>query len=49
MPGLPAALRLAEAPGVRVERFAEGTEDPAGDEPAALREKPRRRRKGKGR
>jgi HTH-type transcriptional regulator, cell division transcriptional repressor len=30
-PGLPAALRLAEALGVPVERFAEGVEDPAED------------------
>jgi transcriptional regulator with XRE-family HTH domain len=35
MPGLPALLRLAEALGVPVERFAEGVEDPAGDEPDA--------------
>ena len=33
-PGLPAALRLAEALGVPVERFAEGVEDPAEEEPA---------------
>ena len=45
-PGLPAALRLAEALGVPVERFAEGVEDPAEEEPPAP-EKPRRRRKGK--
>jgi transcriptional regulator with XRE-family HTH domain len=45
-PTLPAALRLAEALGVPVERFAEGVEDPAEDEPAP-EEKPRRRRKGK--
>ena len=31
-PGLAAATRLAEALGVPVERFAEGVEDPAGDE-----------------
>jgi hypothetical protein len=31
-PGLPALLRLAGALGVPVERFAEGVEDPAGDE-----------------
>jgi hypothetical protein len=45
MPGLPALLRLAEALGVRVERFAEGVEDPQEDEPAPP-EKPRRRQKG---
>ena len=33
MPGLPVLLRLAGALGVPVERFAEGLEDPAGDEP----------------
>jgi transcriptional regulator with XRE-family HTH domain len=32
MPGLPVSLRLAEALGVPVERFAEGVEDPAGEE-----------------
>jgi transcriptional regulator with XRE-family HTH domain len=32
MPGLPVLLRLAEALGVPVERFAEGVEDPTGDE-----------------
>jgi transcriptional regulator with XRE-family HTH domain len=46
-PGLPAALRLAAALGVPVERFAAGVEDPAEDEPAAAPKKPRRRRKGK--
>jgi transcriptional regulator with XRE-family HTH domain len=45
-PGLPAARRLAAALGVPVERFAEGVEDPAEEEPPAP-EKPRRRRKGK--
>jgi hypothetical protein len=30
---LPALQRLAEALGVPVERFAEGVEDPAEDEP----------------
>jgi hypothetical protein len=35
MPGLPALVRLAKALGVRVERLAEGVEDPAGDEPEA--------------
>jgi transcriptional regulator with XRE-family HTH domain len=34
-PALPAALRLAEALGVPVERFAEGVEDPAEEEPEA--------------
>jgi transcriptional regulator with XRE-family HTH domain len=33
LPGLPALLRLAQALGVPPERFAEGVEDPAGDEP----------------
>jgi transcriptional regulator with XRE-family HTH domain len=46
-PGLPALLRLAGALGVPVERFAEGVEDPAGDEPATAGGKPRRARKGK--
>jgi HTH-type transcriptional regulator, cell division transcriptional repressor len=32
-PRLPALLRLAEALGVPVERFAEGVEDPVEDEP----------------
>jgi hypothetical protein len=44
-PGLPALARLARALGVLVERFAEGVEDPAQDEPEAPG-KPRRR-KGK--
>jgi hypothetical protein len=44
---MPAALRLAAALGVPVERFAEGVEDPAEDEPMAAEENPRRRRKGK--
>jgi transcriptional regulator with XRE-family HTH domain len=44
-PGLPEALRLARALGVPVERFAEGVEDPVGDEPAPP-ETPRRRGKG---
>ena len=47
MPGLAALLRLAEALGVPVERFAEGVEDLQEDEPAPPPEKPRRRRKGK--
>jgi transcriptional regulator with XRE-family HTH domain len=45
-PGLHVGLRLAEAQGVPVERFAEGVEDPGEDE-VAPPEKPRRRRKGK--
>jgi transcriptional regulator with XRE-family HTH domain len=46
-PGLPALLRLAQALGVPVERFAEGVEDPAGDEAGAAEGRPRRARKGK--
>jgi transcriptional regulator with XRE-family HTH domain len=46
-PTMPAALRLAEALGVPVERFAEGVEEPVEDEPAAPPEKPRRLRKWK--
>jgi transcriptional regulator with XRE-family HTH domain len=46
-PGLPALLRLAKALGVPVERFAEGVEDPAGDEAGTARPRPRRARKGK--
>jgi transcriptional regulator with XRE-family HTH domain len=46
-PGLPAALRLAAALGVPVERFAEGVEDPADEEPAAPPEKNRRQRRRK--
>jgi len=46
MPGLPALLRLAQALGVAVERFAEGVEDPQEEEVVAP-EKPRPRRKGK--
>ena len=34
-PCLPALVRLAEALGVPVERFAEGVEDPHDDEPEA--------------
>ena len=34
MPGLAALVRLAEALGVPVERFAEGVEDPAGPDAA---------------
>ena len=43
-PGLPALVRLARALRVPVERFAEGVEDPGGDEPAAPPERPRGRR-----
>jgi transcriptional regulator with XRE-family HTH domain len=46
-PGLPAALRLAAALGVPVERFAEGVEEDDAEEEPAVPEKPRRRRKGK--
>jgi hypothetical protein len=35
---MPALLRLARALGVRVERLAEGVEDPAEDEPEAEEE-----------
>jgi transcriptional regulator with XRE-family HTH domain len=45
-PGLPALLRLAGALGVPVERFAEGVEDPAGEEAGLAEMKPRRARKG---
>jgi hypothetical protein len=34
MPGIPAALPLAEALGVPTERLAEGVEDPAEEAPA---------------
>jgi transcriptional regulator with XRE-family HTH domain len=46
-PGLPALLRLAGALGVPVERFAQGVEDPAGDEAGPAQGKPRRARRGK--
>jgi hypothetical protein len=46
-PDLAVDLRLARALGVPVERFAEGVEDPAEDEPAAPPEKNRQRRKRK--
>jgi transcriptional regulator with XRE-family HTH domain len=39
-PNMPALLRLAKALGVRVERLAEGVEDPAEDEPEAEEENP---------
>jgi len=47
MPGLHAALRLAGALGVPVERFAEGVEDPAEDERRGPPDKPRRRQRRK--
>ena len=47
MPRLPALLRLAEALGVPVERFAEAADDPQQEEPAPPSERPRRRREGK--
>jgi transcriptional regulator with XRE-family HTH domain len=46
MPGIPAALRLAEALGVPVEWLAEGVDDDAEEELDAP-EKPRRPRKRK--
>jgi transcriptional regulator with XRE-family HTH domain len=39
--------RLAEVLRVPVERFAEGVEDPAEDEPERIGVRPRGRRKGK--
>ena len=45
--GLLALLRLAKALGVPVERFAEGVEDPEGDEPEAAEPPKRPKRKGK--
>ncbi|HJT75672.1 MAG TPA: helix-turn-helix transcriptional regulator [Gemmataceae bacterium] len=45
LPGLSGLRRLAEALGVPVERFAEGVEDPAVDEPAVPPVKPRRRKR----
>ena len=46
-PDLAALLRLAVALGVPVERFAEGVEDPAGDEAGSAEGRPHRARKGK--
>jgi putative transcriptional regulator len=46
-PGLTACLRLAEALGVPVERFAEGVEDPAGLESAPRPTPPRKGRAGR--
>jgi transcriptional regulator with XRE-family HTH domain len=42
-PNINALLRLAKALGVRVERLAEGVDDPAADEDEGRAEKPRRR------
>jgi transcriptional regulator with XRE-family HTH domain len=39
-PNMPALLRLAKALGVRVERLAEGVEDPAEDEAEAEEDNP---------
>ena len=47
MPGLPALLRLAEALGVPVERFAEGVEDPEQEEPPKPKRPRGRPRKAK--
>ena len=41
LPDLSALKRLAEALGVSVEKFAEGVEDPGGDEPRSTRRKVR--------
>jgi transcriptional regulator with XRE-family HTH domain len=46
MPGLPALLRLAEALGVRVERFAGGVDDPEPEETPAPKRPRGRPRKG---
>ena len=43
-PALPACLRLAEALGVRVERFAEGMDDPEPEEAAPKRPRGRPRK-----
>jgi transcriptional regulator with XRE-family HTH domain len=47
MPGIPAAVRLAEALGVPVDRLAEGVDDDAEEEPPEMAEQTRRPRKGK--
>jgi transcriptional regulator with XRE-family HTH domain len=39
-PNMPALLRLAKVLGVRVERLAEGVDDPAEDEPEAEENSP---------
>jgi hypothetical protein len=48
MPSLPALLRLAEALGVRVERFAKGVDDPEEVEAGTVEppKRPKRKRKG---
>jgi transcriptional regulator with XRE-family HTH domain len=43
-PDLRALVCLATVLGVPVERFAEGVEDPGGDEPAPVRKKAHRRK-----
>jgi transcriptional regulator with XRE-family HTH domain len=43
-PRLPALVRLAEVLRVPVERFAEGAEDPAGDEPELAQRRSQQRR-----
>jgi transcriptional regulator with XRE-family HTH domain len=48
-PGVPAFRRLAEALGVPAERLAEGVDDPAGDGPEPVQEKPHAPPKGKAR
>jgi transcriptional regulator with XRE-family HTH domain len=48
-PAMPAALRLAGALGVPVERFAEGVVDPTEEGRRPAPEKARRRRKGNAR
>jgi transcriptional regulator with XRE-family HTH domain len=48
IPDLPAALRLAGALGVPVERLAEGVEDPAGEEGEAGPPRFPRPRSGRG-
>jgi transcriptional regulator with XRE-family HTH domain len=46
MPGLPALRRLADALEVRVERFAEGVDDPEPEEPPVGKKSRGRPRKG---
>jgi len=45
MPTVPVLLRLAQALGVRVERFTERGKDPAEDEAGLPPEEPQRRRR----